>query len=95
MSIIRALGRIPEGTCEDTSIAIRTNVYLDNSDRMVLEVTCEIKMTWLKGGSTPCRVLARNQQYRSTNRAKGVDIGGTTMIWLDDGHESRSALGGE
>jgi hypothetical protein len=25
---------------------------------MVLEVTCEVKLTWLKSGLTPCRVLA-------------------------------------
>jgi hypothetical protein len=62
---------------------------------MILEVMCEIKTTWLEGGPTPCRVLAQNQRYRSTNRAKGVDVGRTTMIRLDDGRESRSALGGE
>jgi hypothetical protein len=95
MSAIWAPGRIQEGTSEDTSIAIRTNIYLDNSDRMVLEVTCKIKTTWFEGGLTPCRVLARNQRYMSTNKTKGVDICGTTMIQLDDGCESRSALGGE
>jgi hypothetical protein len=63
-------GGIQEDTCEDTSIPIRTNIYLDNSDRMVLEVTCEINMTRLKGGLTPCWVLAWNQWQKSTNRAK-------------------------
>jgi hypothetical protein len=67
-SAIRAPGRTQEGTYEDTSIAIRTDVHLDNSDRNVLEVTCEIKTTWLEGGPTLGRVLVRDRWCTSTNR---------------------------
>jgi hypothetical protein len=70
MSAIRAPGRIHEGTCEATTIAMGNDASLIKSNRMVLEVTCEIKMTWLEGGPTPFRVLARNQLHMSTNRAK-------------------------
>jgi hypothetical protein len=61
MSAIWAPGRIQEGTYEPTKIAIENDVSLDNSNIMVLKVTCEIKMTWLKSGPTPYRVLAQNQ----------------------------------
>jgi hypothetical protein len=42
-------------------MAIENDIYLDNSNIMVLEVMCKIEPTWLKIGPTPCRVLARNQ----------------------------------
>jgi hypothetical protein len=83
MRAIRAPGRIQECTCEATTIVIRNDISLDNSNRMVLDVTCEINTTWLEGGPTPCRVLSRDQQYSSSIRAN-VDVCEITMIRLDD-----------
>jgi hypothetical protein len=71
MRAIRAPGRIQEGTCEATVIAIGNDVSLDNSNRMVLYVACVINTTLLKGGPRPCRVLARDQQYLRSIRADG------------------------
>jgi hypothetical protein len=36
----------------------------------VHKIAREIITTWLESRSTPCRVLAQNQQYMSTNRSK-------------------------
>jgi hypothetical protein len=79
MSAIRTLGMIQEGTCEATVIAVGNDFYLDNSNIMVLEITCEIKTKWLEGGPTLCRVLARISGS-STLIGQSVDIGETTMI---------------
>jgi hypothetical protein len=49
---------------------MENDVSLDNSNKMVLDVAYEINTTWLDGGPTPCRVLAQNQRYMSTNKAK-------------------------
>jgi hypothetical protein len=63
--------------------------------KWVHKVVCEILTIWLESGPTPCMVIARNQQYTSTNRAKMADVCKTTTIWLEDGRELRSTLGWE
>jgi hypothetical protein len=45
---------------------IEDDILFDNRLRWIHEATCEIKMTWLEGGPTPCKVLAR----RWTNMAR-------------------------
>jgi hypothetical protein len=50
--------------------AIEDDILLDNRTGQIHEGTSEIMTTWLKCGPTPCRVLAQNQWYMSTNRAK-------------------------
>jgi hypothetical protein len=45
---------------------IGDDILLDNRSRWIHEVMCEIKTSWLEGGPTPCRVLAR----RWTNKAQ-------------------------
>jgi hypothetical protein len=67
---MRAPCRIQEGTGEATTIVVENDVSLNNLNIMVLDVTCEINMTWLEGGPVPFRVLVQNQWHLSTNRAK-------------------------
>jgi hypothetical protein len=63
-SVVGAPCRIQEGTYEATAIAIGNNVSLDNLNRMVLDVTCEINMTWLEGGPAPFRALIGQKSRR-------------------------------
>jgi hypothetical protein len=51
--------------------AIGDDTHLDNRTRWIHEGTSEIMTTWLESGPTPCRVLARNQRYTSSDRANG------------------------
>jgi hypothetical protein len=44
---------------------IGDDILLDNRSRWIHEVMCEIKTTWLEGGLTPCRVLARGWNNRA------------------------------
>jgi hypothetical protein len=49
---------------------IKDDILLDNWTGWIHEGTCEIMMTWLESGPMPCRLLAQNQWYTSSNRAK-------------------------
>jgi hypothetical protein len=66
--------------------AIEDDLLLDGRTGWIHEVTCEIKMAWLEGGSC-LKSVVHEHQY-----GKWVDVGGTIMIWLEKGCGPRSAL---
>jgi hypothetical protein len=51
--------------------SIGDDILLDNRTGWIYEGTSNIMTTWLKSGPTPCRVLAQNQWYTSSNRTNG------------------------